>query len=264
MNKFKITVSVMLSIIFIVGLMSTAAAAGSNFSIKADTIEYDMKSGDGTANGNVVLKQDGGVATAAGAEFNSKTKAGRLTGGVIAERDDSHIVCYTYVMHNEDYSSAIGGARLSKGDKTLASDRVDYYKSREYAETIGNWAKLSMTDGSVLDATQITYSDKDGRANATGGVTISSPPRNLTASADSAIYETNNSGYIELVGNAQAVQDGNTIEGNRLRLDNTSGKAEADGNVKIVYIPTPTEKQEGTPADDNAAMQIAKAPAEVA
>lgn len=56
------------------------------------------------------LKQGGGTATAANAEFNSKTKSGRLTGGVVADRDDSHVVCNTFVMHNEDYSSAIGGA----------------------------------------------------------------------------------------------------------------------------------------------------------
>lgn len=110
MNKLKITISMILGIVFVVGLMSTALAKGSNFSVKADTIEYDMQSGDGTAKGNVVLKQDGGTATAANAEFNSKTKSGRLTGGVVADRDDSHVVCNTFVMHNEDYSSAIGGA----------------------------------------------------------------------------------------------------------------------------------------------------------
>lgn len=56
MNKLKITISMILGIVFVVGLMSTALAKGSNFSVKADTIEYDMQSGDGTAKGNVVLK----------------------------------------------------------------------------------------------------------------------------------------------------------------------------------------------------------------
>lgn len=124
MNKLKMTIVMMIGIFFMVGMLGTACAQGSNFSVKADTIEYDMQSGDGMAKGNVVLKQDGGTATAANAEFNSKTKSGRLTGGVVADRDDSHVVCYTFVMHNEDYSSAIGDARLTKGDKTLASERV--------------------------------------------------------------------------------------------------------------------------------------------
>ena len=108
MNKLKMTIVMMIGIFFMVGMLGTACAQGSNFSVKADTIEYDMQSGDGMAKGNVVLKQDGGTATAANAEFNSKTKSGRLTGGVVADRDDSHVVCYTFVMHNEDYSSAIG------------------------------------------------------------------------------------------------------------------------------------------------------------
>ena len=77
-------------------------------------------------------------------------------------------------------------------------------------------------------------------------------------------YETNNSGYIELIGNAKATQDGNTVEGNRLRLNNTSNKAEASGNVKIVYVPKPVEKKENVTADENAALQMAKAPVEVA
>jgi ostA family protein len=111
---------------------------------------------------------------------------------------------------------------------------------------------------------KITYDGKVGVANATGGVAISSPPRDLTASADTAVYETNNSGYIELIGNAKATQDGNTVEGNRLRLNNTSNKAEASGNVKIVYVPKPVEKKENVTADENAALQMAKAPVEVA
>ena len=86
----------------------------------------------------------------------------------------------------------------------------------------------------------------------------------MTASADTAVYETNNSGYIELIGNAKATQDGNTVEGNRLRLNNTSNKAEASGNVKIVYVPKPVEKKENVTADENAALQMAKAPVEAA
>lgn len=52
--------------------MGLLAAQGSNFSVKADTIEYDMQSGDGMAKGNVVLKQDGGTATAANADLTAK------------------------------------------------------------------------------------------------------------------------------------------------------------------------------------------------
>lgn len=227
------------------------AAQGSGFNVKADEIEYDMTSGNGTAKGNVVILHDGGKATAAAAEFNSKTMSGKLTGGVVADKDDAHITCATFVMHNEDFVSAVGEASVTKEDKTLMADQIDYHSDVEYAETIGSWGQLTSTDGSVLTAAQITYNGKTGLAEATGNVDIVSPPRNLTAKADKAIYDTNNDGKVELIGNATATQDGNTVSGNRLIMNNAGNaaagqRAEAFGNIKIVYVP---EKQ---PAQDEA------------
>lgn len=221
------------------------AAQGSGFNVKADEIEYDMTSGNGTAKGNVVILHDGGKATAAAAEFNSKTMSGKLTGGVVADKDDAHITCATFVMHNEDFVSAVGEASVTKEDKTLMADQIDYHSDIEYAETIGSWGQLTSTDGSVLTAAQITYNGKTGLAEATGNVDIVSPPRNLTAKADKAIYDTNNDGKVELIGNATATQDGNTVSGNRLIMNNAGNaaagqRAEAFGNIKIVYVP---EKQ---------------------
>lgn len=221
------------------------AAQGSGFNVKADEIEYDMTSGNGTAKGNVVILHDGGKATAAAAEFNSKTMSGKLTGGVVADKDDAHITCATFVMHNEDFVSAVGEASVTKEDKTLMADQIDYHSDIEYAETIGSWGQLTSTDGSVLTAAQITYNGKTGLAEATGNVDIVSPPRNLTAKADKAIYDTNNDGKVELIGNATATQDGNTVSGNRLIMNNAGSaaagqRAEAFGNIKIVYVP---EKQ---------------------
>ena len=221
------------------------AAQGSGFNVKADEIEYDMTSGNGTAKGNVVILHDGGKATAAAEEFNSKTMSGKLTGGVVADKDDAHITCATFVMHNEDFVSAVGEASVTKEDKTLTAEHIDYHSYAEYAETIGSWGQLTSTDGSVLTAAQITYNGKTGLAEATGNVDIVSPPRNLTAKADKAIYDTNNDGKVELIGNATATQDGNTVSGNRLIMNNAGNaaagqRAEAFGNIKIVYVP---EKQ---------------------
>ena len=231
------------------------AAQGSGFNVKADEIEYDMTSGNGTAKGNVVILHDGGKATAAAAEFNSKTMSGKLTGGVVADKDDAHITCATFVMHNEDFVSAVGEASVSKEDKTLMADQIDYHSDVEYAETIGSWGQLTSTDGSVLTAAQITYNGKTGLAEATGNVDIVSPPRNLTAKADKAIYDTNNDGKVELIGNATATQDGNTVSGNRLIMNNAGNaaagqRAEAFGNIKIVYVP---EKQPAQAEADTAA-----------
>lgn len=231
------------------------AAQGSGFNVKADEIEYDMTSGNGTAKGNVVILHDGGKATAAAAEFNSKTMSGKLTGGVVADKDDAHITCATFVMHNEDFVSAVGEASVTKEDKTLMADQIDYHSDAEYAKTIGSWGKLTSTDGSVLTAAQITYNGKTGLAEATGNVDIVSPPRNLTAKADKAIYDTNNDGKVELIGNATATQDGNTVSGNRLIMNNAGNaaagqRAEAFGNIKIVYVPEkqPAQAEAGTAA----------------
>lgn len=231
------------------------AAQGSGFNVKADEIEYDMTSGNGTAKGNVVILHDGGKATAAAAEFNSKTMSGKLTGGVVADKDDAHIICATFVMHNEDFVSAVGEASVTKEDKTLTAEQIDYYSDAEYAETIGSWGQLTSTDGSVLTAAQITYNGKTGLAEATGNVDIVSPPRNLTAKADKAIYDTNNDGKVELIGNATATQDGNTVSGNRLIMNNAGNaaagqRAEAFGNIKIVYVPEkqPAQAEAGTAA----------------
>ncbi len=231
------------------------AAQGSGFNVKADEIEYDMTSGNGTAKGNVVILHDGGKATAAAAEFNSKTMSGKLTGGVVADKDDAHITCATFVMHNEDFVSAVGEASVTKEDKTLTAEQIDYHSDDEYAETIGSWGQLTSTDGSVLTAAQITYNGKTGLAEATGNVDIVSPPRNLTAKADKAIYDTNNDGKVELIGNATATQDGNTVSGNRLIMNNAGNaaagqRAEAFGNIKIVYVPEkqPAQAEAGTAA----------------
>lgn len=224
------------------GVTATALAAPGNFSVQADELEYDLSSGEGVAKGNVVLHQDGGVATANYAKFNSKTKSGVLTGNVVADRADSHIVCNEFIAHNENDVSAVGGAVITKEGKSLAADRVDYYKERQFAETIGSWARLTDSDGSVLNAAKIDYDMARGVANAYGGVDINSDARNLTASADSAIYKTDNNGYVELIGNAKATQNGNSVAGDKLRLTNTN-VAVADGNVDIIYIP---EKQPAT------------------
>lgn len=232
------------------GIMSTALAAPDNFSVKADELEYDLQTGNGTAKGHVVLQQDGGTATADYAEFNSKSKSGVLTGNVVADREDAHISCSKFIMHNENYLSAVGNAVIVKNGRSLYADQVDYYKDSEFAQTVGSWARMTDTDGSVLNASKIDYCIKEGVANAYGGVTIDSEARDLTASADKAIYRTDNDGYIELIGNAKATQKGNSVAGDTLRLTNTN-VASADGNVKIIYIP---EKQ---PAKTEENVQLA-------
>ncbi len=220
-----------------IGGFSAVQAADAPTSIKADVIEYNTKTGITTAKGNVVISQEDGQAKAAAAEYNTKTKTGKLTGGVVATKDDARIVCDTLVLHDENHTTAIGNASMKKQDKTLRADQVEYYKDRDFLETVGSWGELAMDDGSTLTAGYINYDARVGLATAESGVQIVSDARNLTASADKATYDTKNEGTIELVGNATATQNGNTISGNRLRIVNENNTAEASGNVKMVYLP---------------------------
>lgn len=215
---------------------ATAFAASGKFNVKADELEYDMQTGQGKGKGHVVITQDDGKATANYATFNSKDKTGTLMGNVFVDKDGAQISCGEFTMHNEDYMSAKVGAIVIKDGNKLEADQVDYYKSTEFAETMGNWARLTDTDGSTLNAGKIDYDMKNGIANAYNGVNIDSPARKLTATADKAIYETKANGYVELIGNAHATQDGNSVTGDKLRLTN-SNVAVADGNVKIIYVP---------------------------
>ena len=231
------------------------AAAPSKFSVQADEIDYDMKSGEAVAKGHVVIIQDNGKATGDNATYNSKTKSGTLTGNVVADRGDEHISCNEFKIINDNDFSAIGNAVLTKQGKKLFAPRVDYSKSREFAETFGNQAKLTDADGSVLNAVKIVYDGKTGLATATGGVTVDSPARKLTAAGDKAIYDTKKDGYVELIGNATATQDGNTVKGDKLRLTN-SNVAVGDGNVHVVYIP-----EEKKPIDPEKKATLSQEPA---
>ena len=228
---------------------ATAFAAPGKFSVKADELEYNMQTGEGKGRGHVVILQDDGKATANYAVFNSKAKTGTLIGNVFVDKEGTQISCNEFVMHNEDYTSAKGNAAVLKDGKKLEAEQIDYHKSTEFAETVGTWARLTDTDGSTLNAGKIDYDVKKGIANAYNGITIDSPARKLTATADKAIYKTKENGYVELIGNAQATQDGNSVTGDKLRLTN-SNVAVADGNVKIIYIPeeqpakTSEEKQD--------------------
>ena len=212
-------------------------AAGEPTSIKANVIEYNTKTGVTTASGNVVITQEDGQAQASAAEYNTKTKAGRLTGGVVATKGDARITSATLVMHDDKHMTAIGNATIKKQDKTLRSEQVEYYQDREFMETAGSWGELVMDDGSTLTAGYINYDLRQGLAIAKDNVKIVSDARSLTAAADIVTYDTARDGVIELVGNATATQNGNTISGNNLRITNDDQTAQATGNVKMVYIP---------------------------
>lgn len=211
-------------------------AAPDNFSVTADELDYDFQTGEGVAKGHVVLMQNGGKATAQQANFNSKTKKGSLVGNVVADREDMHIVCERFIIHDMEHFTASNGAQANKAGRTVSADSIDYSKKTNVIKTLGSWAKLTDIDGSILTCGRMEYNTQTGIANAYSEVKIDSPARKLVAFADKVVYKAGEGGSIDLIGNATATQDGNKISGEKLHLTNTN-KATADGKVKILYIP---------------------------
>lgn len=240
--------------IFLTGCVTCAAlaanlapvqAANPATSIKADVIEYNAKSGNTIATGNVIINQEGSITRASAGEYNTKTQAGRLTGGVDGMKDNARVVCDTLIMHEGgEHLTAVGSAMIKKEDKTLRSEQVEYYKDREFMETAGGYGQLTMGDGSTLDAGYINYDMRVGFATAENDVHIVSEVRKLDATADKVTYDTKEDGIINLIGNAKATQDGNSIAGERLKITNTNSAtsqvSEATGQVRMVYIPKKT------------------------
>ena len=225
-------------------LSSSALAA---FNLSGDELDFDMDSNLGVAKGNVVLEQDGARATGDYAQFNNKTRTGYLQGNVVADRDGYHITADTMTVHNSDHTSASGNAVLTKDGRKLAAPLISYYKSSQIMTASNGRCTLTDTDGSTVQADNIEFDNLKKVATATGGVKIKSDVKNLTASADKAIYRTDGNtekNYLELIGNATATQDGNTVRGNRLKLNNAR-VASADGRVSIDFIP---KEPKATPA----------------
>ena len=216
------------------GLLSVTTACWAASSISADTVEYDFKTGQAAAEGNVQIRHDDGTASASSADYNTKTGEGKLTGSVVADQKDAHLTSGTLIIKNKGkFLSAIGNAVLRKADKTLRADQVDYDSDAQFAQTVGDWAQLTMDDGSD------------------GNVRLVSPPRNLTARADRAIYNTKEAdGTIRLIGHATATQNDDTVSGDTLTITGAGGKvAMAEGDVKIVVVPQQSQPavQEETP-----------------
>ena len=104
------------------GLLSMGAVAFAASSVSGDKVEYDFKSGQAVAEGNVEIRHDKGRATARKAEYNTKTGEGSLEGSVVADQEDAHLTSASLIIKNKgDYLSAIGNAVLKKADKTPVS-----------------------------------------------------------------------------------------------------------------------------------------------
>lgn len=202
-------------------------AADAPTSIKADVIEYNTKTGITTAKGNVVISQRDGQATAAAAEYNTRTKPANSRAVSLRLKTMPELPAIRLFLHDENHTTAIGNAAMKKQDKTLRAAQVEYYKDRNFMETVGSWGELAMDEAAFSQQATSTMMAVLATQPLRITYRIVSNARNLTAAANKATYDTNNQGTIELTGNATATQNGNTISGNRLRIINENNTSEA-------------------------------------
>ncbi len=199
--------------------------------LNADKVEYNMKTGQMTAEGNVVIRYDGGVATGAFAAYNTKTHTGEMTGGVIADKEDMHLDCDRVEILSQTKMAAIGNVHGWKADKRVDAPRVEYDNGEGYV-CLPDGGKLSSADG-TFTADYIEGWTKVERAKGVGNAHVVSPPKNFEGGGDEAEYFGKESGKIVLTGNAWAVQDNHTLKSGRLTVFlQEQGKTETVANEK--------------------------------
>ncbi len=201
--------------------------------LNADTVDYNMKTGQMTAKGHVVIHYDGGVATGEFATYNTKTNTGEMTGGIVADKEDMHLDCDHIKILSKSKMVAIGDVHGWKKDKRVDAPIVEYDNEEGYAR-LPEGGMLSSADG-TFTADYIEGWTKTEHAKGVGNAHIVSPPKDFEGGGDEAEYFGKESGKLVLTGNAWAVQENNTLKSGRLTVflqeqGKTETVANEDGN----------------------------------
>lgn len=232
----------LLPLILAAGLFSAAYAQQAPFTLEADVIEYNAKTGTMNASGSrgVKVVQDNMVMTGQTAVYNTKTGQGIVSGGVEAVQDNSRLTAdQIQSFDNNQRLVASGNVVLTKEADKLYAPQVEYLPDRQYAIATGG-AKM-LTADSIITADRIENFTREGRSVAKGDVYILSDVRELEARSDEATYYSprpQEQGKVVLTGNARAVQQGNTVIGQAitLYLDDKAMDA-AGGRTRLTLVP---------------------------
>lgn len=197
--------------------------------INADAIEYDMNTGVVAAEGNVLLKHGTAKATGLHALFNVNTKEAQLVGNVIVVREDMRITCDALMSNGQGHMMADGNViatqnlapndKYPNGDKrTFTGEHIDYFPDDRKHVVIptGGVAKSEVEGTFTADNLEGWIDDE--RYIGTGNAHLISTQRNLEAGGDQVDYDGKKEGKAVLSGNAWAIQDNNTVRGNRLTV----------------------------------------------
>ena len=95
------------------------AAEGVPASLDADTLEYDMRTGEATATGYVLLTRGDSHVTGNRATYNSKTQAATVEGNVIAVYQGTRLTCDYLMSDGQEHMMAQGSPRLARRQDVL-------------------------------------------------------------------------------------------------------------------------------------------------
>ncbi len=184
--------------------------------LNADTVEYNVKTGQMKAEGNVVIHYDGGVVTGASAAYNTKTSTGMMTGGVVADKEDMHLDCDRIELVSKTKMRAIGNVHGWQKDKRVEAPIVEYDNEEGYVR-LPEGGALSSAEG-TFTADYMEGWTKTEHAKGVGNAHIISPPRDFEGGGDEAEYFGKETGKLVLTGHAWAVQENNTLKSGRLTV----------------------------------------------
>ena len=218
--------------------------------LNADVVEYDLNSGIVTAVGNILLKQGTARATGLRAMYNTNTFEAYLLDEVIVIRDDLRVTCDRLMSNGAGHMQADGSVhgvqtvapneQYPNGDtRTFTGDHVDYYPDDRKHVVIPSGGLVTSGDGDFTADFIEGWMDEEYYVG-TGNAHTISPPRQMEAGGDKIEYFGKEGGKAVLTGNAWAIQQNNTMRGNRLTVY-------LDDNKNLTVKPQPEQPKLSAP-----------------
>ncbi len=215
--------------------LCAGSAWAADLSITADELSYDGNAEVATASGNVVIERDGAKMTGTQGEYHFSDGSATLTGGVEYHKGNTSLTAATVYAYADQSLRADGDVHIVDGDKELLGAAVTYRPSDGYGTVEGGG--VLRVPGTEMRAAAIEAHMNEIRLVGTGGVQLVSSQHGLRATADKAIYTQTpgqDDGFVSLVGNAHAEQNGNTLNGPHLDIRVADNAVETKGRSTLV------------------------------
>lgn len=230
MKKYKtLALALALSTIGVVGW-----ATNSQFSITADTMEYDGNTKIANVTGNVIIVNGNDTVTGNSGWYNFNTKVAQLDGGVNITGPDLQGSASSLEFAENEQINAHGSVYLQKGTEILQGSSVQYNLNTGHG--VVSYGSVA-TKGTSLSANKIEASLREIHIVGQGNVHLKSEQDDLTASGDHIDYrQTPNQkdGIAIITGNAHAVQKGNSLSGPEIIVNVQDNSIQTKQRSKLV------------------------------